>query len=69
MKSQRIWAILGLILIVGSIVCMMVGMFSAAAKDLLMKISFVGFLGAAGVLLALSIVRKKAQENENKEEE
>ena len=64
MKSHRIWAMLGLVLIVGSIVCMMIGMFVPAAKDLLMQISFVGFIGAAGVLAALSIIRKKAQEKD-----
>lgn len=69
MKSHRIWAALGLVLIVGSIVCMLVGMFVPAAKELLLQISFVSFVGAAGVLAALSIIRKKAQENENKEEE
>lgn len=69
MKNHRIWAALGLVLIVGSIVCMMAGMFIPAAKDLLMQISFVGFVGAAGILAALSIIRKKAQEGENKEEE
>lgn len=68
MRAQRIWAVLGLVLIIGSIVCMLVGLFFAAAKDLMMQISFVGFLGAAGVLLALGSVRRRAQENEDKEE-
>ena len=67
MKSQRIWAVIGLILIIGSIVCMLAGMFIPAAKDLLMQLSFVGFLGAAGVLLALGLIRKKAEENKNEE--
>ena len=67
MKSQRIWAVIGLILIIGSIVCMLAGMFIPAAKDLLMQLSFVGFLGAAGVLLALGLIRKKADENKDEE--
>ncbi len=67
MKSQRIWAVIGLILIIGSIVCMLAGMFIPAAKDLLMQLSFVGFLGAAGVLLALGLIRKKAEENKDEE--
>ena len=64
MKNHRIWAILGLVLIIGSIVCMMVGMFVPTVKDLLMQVSFLGFLGAAGVLAALSIIRKRAQEKD-----
>ena len=68
MKNQRIWAALGLVLIVASIVCMMVGMFAGSAKALLMDISLVGFLGAAGILLALSILRKKAQEKGDQED-
>ena len=68
MKNQRIWAALGLVLIVASIVCMMVGMFADSAKALLMDISLVGFLGAAGILLALSILRKKAQEKGDQED-
>ena len=64
MKSHRIWASAGLVLIVARIICMTAGMFIPAAKDLLMQISFIGFLGAAGVLLALSVVRKKAQEKD-----
>ena len=69
MKNQRIWAVIGLVLIVASIVCMVAGMFVPAAKDILMQISFIGFVGAAGVLLALSVIRKKQQEAENKDEE
>ena len=69
MKSQRIWAVVGLVLIVASIVCMMASMFAPAAKDLLLNISFSGFIGAAGVLLALSAIRKKQQEADNKDEE
>lgn len=62
MKKQRIWASIGLVLIVASIVCMLVGLFTGAAKALLMQISLVGFVGAAGILLALSIIRKKAKD-------
>ena len=69
MKYQRIWAVVGLVLIVASIVCMMAGMFIPSAKELLLNISFVGFLGAAGILLALGAIRRKAQEQENEEKE
>lgn len=68
MKNQRIWASIGLVLILASIICMLVGLFADAAKALLMQISLVGFVGAAGILLALSIIRKKAKddaENDN----
>ena len=69
MKNQRIWAVVGLVLIGASIVCMMAGMFAPAAKDLLFNISFIGFIGAAGVLLALSALRKKQQEQAGSDDE
>lgn len=62
MKNQRIWASIGVVLILVSIVCMLVGLFTGAAKALLMQISMLGFVGAAGILLALSIIRKKAKD-------
>lgn len=71
MKGQRIWASIGVVLILVSIICMLVGLFTGAAKALLMQVSLIGFVGAAGILLALSIVRKKAddgtQEEKNEE--
>ena len=69
MKSQRIWAVVGLVLIFASIICMLGSMFIPSAKDLLLNISFGGFIGAAGVLLALSAIRKKQQEKNNQDEE
>ena len=69
MKNQRIWAVIGLILIFASIICMMGSMFIPAMKDVLLNVSFVGFVGAAGVLLALTILRKKQQDADNKDEE
>ena len=69
MKNQRIWATIGLVLIVASILAMTGSMFIPEAKALLMQVSFLGFVGAAGVLLALSVIRKRAQENETKDEE
>lgn len=62
MKNQRIWASIGVVLILVSIVCMLVGLFTGAAKALLMQISMLGFVGAAGILLALSIIRKKVKD-------
>lgn len=64
MKNQRIWAAIGLVLILVSIVCMLVGLFTGAAKSLLMQISLVGFVGAAGILLALNLLRKKEKDDE-----
>lgn len=63
MKNQRIWASIGLVLILASIICMLVGLFAGTAKALLMQISLVGFVGAAGILLALSLIRKKAKDD------
>ena len=51
------------------IICMLGSMFIPSAKDLLLNISFGGFIGAAGVLLALSAIRKKQQEKNNQDEE
>lgn len=69
MKNQRIWAVIGLVLICASIVLMLVGLFTGAAKALLLNISLFCFLGAAAVLLALSAIRKKQQEAGNNDEE
>ena len=69
MKNQRIWAAVGLVLMFASIICMMAGMFVPAMKDVLLNISFIGFIGAAGVLLALSFLRKKQQEANSREED
>ena len=69
MKNQRIWAVIGLVLIFASIICMMGSMFVPAVKDVLLNISFVGFVGAAGVLLALTFIRKKQQEASAKDED
>ncbi len=63
MKNQRIWASIGLVLILASIICMLVGLFAGTATALLMQISLAGFVGAAGILLALSIIRKKAKDD------
>ncbi len=68
MKNERIWAWLGLALMAVSVVLMMVGLFTGAAKALLLNISLVCFLGAATVLMWLSYQRKRAAE-ENKDEE
>ena len=64
MKTQRILAVIGLILMVVSIVTMIGGMFAGAAKPLISSVSLVCFLGAAAILLALSAKRKAADDSE-----
>ena len=64
-QVQRILAVIGLVLICASIVCMLGGMFAGTAKALLMQISFVSFIGAAGILLALGVVRGKDKKDES----
>lgn len=59
MKAKRIWAALGLVLMVISLVCMIVGMFTGAAKELLLQIALLSFLAAAGVLLGLKAMEKR----------
>ena len=68
MKSQRILAVIGLVLIVSSIVLMLAGMFMGAAKALVLNISLFCFLGAVTVLLIVSY-RRKQQEAENSADE
>ena len=69
MKAQRIWAVIGLILIAASILCMLVGLFTGAAKALMMQIALFGFVGSVGILLALSIIRNKAKQDESNDQE
>ena len=59
MKAKRIWAALGLVLMVISLVCMIAGMFTGAAKELLLQIALLTFLAAAGVLLGLKAMEKR----------
>ena len=68
MKSQRILAVIGLVLIVASIVLMLAGMFMGAAKALVLNVSLFCFLGAVTVLLIVSY-RRKQQETENSADE
>ena len=67
MKAQRILAVVGLVLMAISLVCMIGGMFAGAAKGLVTLISLVCFLGAVGILLALSAKRKQAAEQASEE--
>ena len=57
--TQRILAVIGLVLIVTSFVLMIVSFFTGAAKDLLSNISLFCFAGAAAVLMFLSFKRKQ----------
>ena len=69
MKSHRIWAALGLVLMAVSLVCMMGGMFASAAKELMLQIALVAFLGAAAVLLGLKALQKRQESQENEKQE
>ena len=69
MKAKRIWAAVGLVLMVVSLVCMVSGMFVGAAKELMLQIALLSFLGAAGVLLALKAVEKRQESQENEKQE
>ena len=63
MKNDRIWAVVGLVLIAASIVCMLVGAFAGEAKGLLMNISLICLAGSGAILLLLGVKRRKAQED------
>ena len=69
MKNQRVLAVIGLVLIFTSILLMLVGMFTGAAKALLLQISLFCFLGAVTVLLYLSFKRKQAEAEKSDEEQ
>ena len=69
MKTQRVLAVIGLILIFASILLMLVGMFTGAAQKLLLSLSLYTFLGAATVLLYLSFKRKQAEAEKSDEEQ
>ena len=69
MKSHRIWAALGLVLMAVSLVCMMGGMFAGAAKELMLQIALVAFLGAAAVLLGLKALQKRQESQESEKQE
>ena len=60
-RPQRIWAVIGLILICLSIVLMLCGLFAGAARELLLSIALLCFLGAVGVLLFLRAQRERAE--------
>ena len=62
MKAQRILAVVGLVLMSISLVCMIGGMFAGAAQNLLLSLSLYTFLGATTVLLYLSFKRKQPDE-------
>ena len=69
MKSQRILAVIGLVLIVSSIVLMLAGMFMGAAKALVLNISLFCFLGAVTVLLIVSYRRKQQEAEKSADKE
>ena len=69
MNKQRILAVIGLILIFASILLMLIGLFTGAAKALLLQISLYCFLGAVTVLLYLSYKRKQAETENSADEE
>lgn len=60
-NTDRIWAVVGLVLIAASILCMLAGSFVGAAKGLLMNISLFCLAGAGAILLLLGVKRRNAQ--------
>ena len=66
--TQRILAVIGLVLISLSIVLMLAGMFAGAAKALLLDISLFSFLGAVTVLMIVNYQRKSVQNQDQDEE-
>jgi len=60
-NHQRIWATIGLVLIIVSVLCIVVTGVFPAISQLLMTISTVTFLAAASIL-GLIVLRRKAAE-------
>ena len=67
-QTQRILAIIGLVLMFVCIVLMLVGLFAGAAKALLLNISLYCFLGAVTILLIVSYRRKQPEKTEDKKD-
>ncbi|MBE5795836.1 MAG: hypothetical protein E7327_00475 [Clostridiales bacterium] len=67
MNKQRIAAIVGLVLIILSVLCVVLVGVLPQAKDLLMAISTVTFLSAATILGILVYRRKAAEEAGNED--
>lgn len=61
-NNQRHWAVIGLILIIVSVLCIIVTGVFPAIRQLLMTISTVTFLAAASILGLIVMRRKAAQE-------
>ena len=68
-STQRILAVVGLVLIFTSILLMLIGFFTGAAAALLGNISLFTFAGAAAVLMFLSFKRKQAAEEATSEDQ
>ena len=66
--TQRILAVIGLVLICLSIVLMLAGMFVGTAKAMVLNISLFCFLGAVTVLMIVNYNRKAVQNQDDKEE-
>ena len=67
--TQRILAVIGLVLICLSIVLMLAGMFVGTAKAMVLNISLFCFLGAVTVLLIVSYQRKQQEAEKSADEE
>ena len=65
MNKQRITAVIGLVLIILSVLCVISVGFLPQLKDLLMTISTVTFLAAATILGVLSWKLKAQQEEQS----
>lgn len=68
-KTERIAAIIGLILMCVSLVLMIVGFFCGDLKALLLNISLFCFLGAAGILLLVRAMRERAKAEDSDKQE
>ncbi|MBR5523435.1 MAG: hypothetical protein IKV82_08230 [Akkermansia sp.] len=66
--TQRILAVIGLVLICLSIVLMLAGMFMGAARATVLNISLFCFLGAVTVLMIVNYQRKQAEAEDKNEQ-
>lgn len=65
MKSHRIAAVIGLILISASIVCIILCGAMPALTPVLSTAAMICLLAALAIMLALNYIRKKAREQES----
>ncbi|MBQ8200221.1 MAG: hypothetical protein IJZ74_00485 [Clostridia bacterium] len=67
-KNHRIWAVIGVVLVAASIVCMLAGALIEPLRALLMNISLMGTIAALAILVVLGAIRNRAKQQDDQQE-